>query len=74
MVDLGLLRCIWQTELSHPAVAALRLVEADAGQILVCVGCGATFLVKDGIPIMLDDQDLSEEERRLLRSSRHAAA
>jgi uncharacterized protein YbaR (Trm112 family) len=64
-MDMKLLRCIWEYgELLEKATDDGRI------SILVCRRCSASFLVVDGIPVMVDDKELSRTERLQLRHAR----
>ena len=71
-IDVGFLRCIFQTEPSHRMDASLRVVVTgrDDIQMLKCVGCRATYLVKAGIAHMLEDNELDRADRRVLQRLR----
>jgi uncharacterized protein YbaR (Trm112 family) len=52
-------------------VPDLITVEANDDNALVrCIGCNATFLIANGIPIMLSEKELTREERALVNHLR----
>jgi hypothetical protein len=71
-LDVGILRCVFQTEPNHREDANLRLVVTgnDNLQMLKCVSCSATFLVKAGIAHMIEDNELDKDDRRVLQRLR----
>jgi uncharacterized protein YbaR (Trm112 family) len=71
-LDIGMLRCIYHNEATHTSDGGLRIIVtgSDNLQLLKCVGCTATYLVKAGIPHMLQDEQLSREDRSVLRRLR----
>jgi uncharacterized protein YbaR (Trm112 family) len=71
-IDVGVLCCIFQDEPSHSADAGIRVVVTGNSdvQLLTCVGCPATYLMKSGIPHMLHDQELDGQDSRTLKRLR----
>jgi hypothetical protein len=71
-LDVGILRCIFQGDPDHCADAGIRVVVTGNRelQLLTCVGCTATYLMKNGISHMLLDQELSREDCRTLKRLR----
>jgi uncharacterized protein YbaR (Trm112 family) len=65
-----MLRCVWQTEPDHPSQTELQHLAAGDLEVLVCAGCSATFLVKNGIPVMLREDALEADEKKDLRRAR----
>jgi uncharacterized protein YbaR (Trm112 family) len=61
--------CIWSPADGH-ASSLVMIPAVDGTGLLRCSGCDATFLVHDGIPVMLAHDDLTDVERRLVTELR----
>jgi uncharacterized protein YbaR (Trm112 family) len=62
-----ILCCIWARHTDHVDEASLELRGDVVDGLLVCRGCGAPYLVVDGVPVLLAEDELLREEKRKLR-------
>lgn len=71
-LDIGMVRCIYQNDPAHAGDGSLRIIVSgsDNLQLLKCAGCTATYLMRAGIPHMLQDEQLSREDCKVLRRLR----
>jgi uncharacterized protein YbaR (Trm112 family) len=67
-----ILRCIWHKHPKHRKPANLDLDHVGDREVLVCRGCPAIYLTKDGIPRLLEESLLTPAERRELKLARKA--
>jgi hypothetical protein len=66
---LPFLRCMWKTASpEHPETSALELLGTYDNGLLRCHGCGACFLLLDGIPVIVRQSLLSQAELETLKS------
>jgi uncharacterized protein YbaR (Trm112 family) len=61
--QLKLLRCIWLADREHQGPGDLYVAVDGPAGLLACHGCGASFLVLRDIPILLEDDQLTPDER-----------
>ena len=54
-----------ETELVCPACRGSLRLRDDAERPIVCGGCGASYAVRDGVPVLLTDREWEDLLRRM---------